>query len=230
MIKLINIEKSYGRVKALKGVDLEIKQGEIYLILGPNGAGKTTLMKIILGLLFPDKGQVILERKLRFGYMQEEKLAGLSWRVKKYLRFIGKVAGAEGNLKGKLDELLEEFNLIEKSKYRIRELSHGQRQRLKLIQVALIDPEVLILDEPTSGLDPLGKAQIRGWIKKEKERGKTIIITTHLLDEMEKIADKYVILARGKKLEEGEIKDLKGTSLEERFLDVVKGYENEGNI
>lgn len=125
---------------------------------------------------------------------------------------------------------MERLKLKEKRESRIKELSHGLKQRLKWAQAILLEPEILVLDEPTSGLDPIGKVEMRKWIKEEKEKGKTIIISSHLLDEMEKIGDRFIILVNGKKKDEGLIEKLKEKDLEAHFYNVVKGESNEGNI
>ncbi len=231
MIEAIDIKKSYKNVKALKGISFEVKKGEIFLILGPNGAGKTTLMKIILGILFPDDGKVLLERKVTFGYMQEEKIGKPDWRVERYLRFIGGLSRMDKKtLNERVELLLERFDLKEKRNVRIKELSQGMRQRVKWLQCVLLEPEILILDEPTSGLDPIGKIEMRNWIKEERDKGKTIIISSHLLDEMEKIGDRFMILAKGNKKDEGVISSLDGKDLEAHFLKVVKVGSDEGSI
>jgi len=231
MIEVINIEKSYKDIKALKGVSFKVKEGEIFLILGPNGAGKTTLMKIILGLLFPDEGKILLERKVTFGYMQEEKVGKPDWKVERYLRFVGELGGLDKKeIENRIELLLERLGLKEKRNVRIKELSHGLRQRVKWAQSILLEPDVLILDEPTSGLDPIGKIEMRNWIKEEKEKGKTIIISSHLLDEMEKIGDRFLILVKGEIKDEGEIRNLQGKDLETHFYNIVKGESNEANF
>lgn len=231
MIKIIDLKKSYKKVKALKGISFEIKEGEIFLILGPNGAGKTTLIKIILGILFPDHGKVLFKRKVTFGYMQEEEMGKCDWKVERYLRFIGELGGLDRKtLNHRMDFLFEKLGLKGKRVSRIKELSHGLRQRLKWAQAVLLEPEVLVLDEPTSGLDPIGKVEIRNWMKEEKTKGKTIIISSHLLDEMEKIGDRFMILANGEKKDEGIIGRLEEKDLETHFYDVVKGESGEGSI
>lgn len=231
MINVIDLKKSYRDVRALKGVSFEVKEGEIFLVLGPNGAGKTTLIKTILGLLFPDDGKVSFQKKATFGYMQEEKIGKPEWKVERYLRFVGELAGLDTRtINDRIELLLERLGLKEKREARIKELSHGLRQRVKWAQSVLLDPEILILDEPTSGLDPIGKVEMRQWIKEEKDKGKTIIISSHLLDEMEKIGDRFMILVKGEKKNEEMIGKLEGKDLEAYFYDVVKGEGDEGSV
>ncbi|MCM8804421.1 MAG: ABC transporter ATP-binding protein [Candidatus Omnitrophica bacterium] len=162
MIEVSNIKKHYGKTLALKEVSLKVEKGEIFLILGPNGAGKTTLIKIILGLLFPDDGRVILPERCVFGYMPEENVGKPDWKVERYLKFIGELCKIEKEtLYKRLYFFLEKFGLKDKRNAKIKELSHGMKQRVKLIQALLITPDILLLDEPTSGLDPIGKIEMR---------------------------------------------------------------------
>jgi len=223
MIEVLNVRKSYKDVEALKGVDLTIKENEITLILGPNGAGKTTLMKIILGILFPDSGEVIFKRDIRFGYMQEERVGKLNWTVGRYLKFIAELCGMDGKtFNKKLDSLLEQFELKKKRNAQIGTLSSGQKQRVKWIQSIIVEPDILMLDEPTLGLDPIGKVEMRKSIKEQKEKGKTVIVSSHLLDEVEKYGDNYIILVDGKVKDEGKVKEVGEKDLETYFYKTVK--------
>jgi ABC-2 type transport system ATP-binding protein len=230
MISLSGVKKSYASVQALAGIDLKIEEGEIFLLLGPNGSGKTTLMKIIMGLLFPDEGNVVFQKKVRIGYMQEEKFAKTDWSVEQYLRFIGELGGMSiPDISNRLSLLLKRYGLHEKKNTKIRELSKGLRQRVKWMQALFLDPDLYILDEPTSGLDPICKVEMRQWIKNEYERGKTILITSHLLDEMEKIGSRFVILHQGKIKGQGAVSDLKTEDLESFFYRIVKETKNENH-
>lgn len=230
MINIFAVKKRYPRVQALEGIDLDIAEGQIFLLLGPNGAGKTTLIKIMLGLLFADEGQVHFSKKIRFGYMQEEKFPKTDWSVETYLRFIGELSEMKpGKIEDRVVLLLEKFALTEKRRSKIRDLSKGLRQRLKWAQALFMDPEVLVLDEPSSGLDPIGKIEMRQWIKEEYEKGKTIIISTHMLDEMEKLGSHFAILDRGRIKKQGAVADLKTEGLESFFYRVIKGKDNENH-
>jgi ABC-2 type transport system ATP-binding protein len=223
MIEIKNISKSYKKVKALDNVSVKITEGEIFLLLGPNGAGKTTLLKLLLELIFPDSGSIVINRDIKIGYMQEEKFGKSEWKVDQILRCVGELGNIPvDELNKRIEEVLEKCQLLKKRKAKIKELSKGLRQRVKWAQTVLLNPPLLILDEPTSGLDPIGKVEIREWIKEEKEKGKTIIISTHLLDEMEKIGTYFSILVNGKLVDEGKVDKLVSKDLETYFYNIVK--------
>jgi ABC-2 type transport system ATP-binding protein len=231
MIEIKNIKKSYKETNALKGISLSVKKGETLLILGPNGAGKTTLMKVLLGLIYPDAGEISIDGDVKIGYMQEERFGKPGWTVLRLLRYAGELAGLEGDvLEERIDVMLRKFQVEKKKNSRIKELSKGLRQRVKCAQAALIDPDIFILDEPTSGLDPIGKIEMRNWIKEENEKGKTIIISSHLLDEMEKTGTRFTILVEGEIRDEGDIGKLPARDLEQYFYNIVKGEQNEDRI
>lgn len=224
MIEIKNISKTYKKVKALDNVSVKIEKGEIFLLLGNNGAGKTTLLKLILRLIFPDSGSIVLNRKnLKIGYMQEEKFGKSEWTVEQILKCVGELENISMyELNKKIEDVLLKCQLLKKRKAKIKELSKGLKQRIKWAQAILLDPPLLILDEPTSGLDPMGKIEVRRWIKKEKDKGKTIIISTHLLDEMEKIGTYFSILTNGKLADEGKINKLVSEDLETHFYNIIK--------
>ncbi|MFQ6083725.1 MAG: ABC transporter ATP-binding protein [Candidatus Aminicenantia bacterium] len=222
MIEIEDLKKTYnGKIEALKGISFKVKKGEIALFLGPNGAGKTTAIKIILGLRRADSGRVNLFSH-NIGYMPEGEIGKKDWKVEDYLKFLAQLRGVQ-DVKNKVDKLLEKYNAKEMRKMKLRELSKGMRQRIKWIQAVLSEPEILILDEPTSGFDPLGKIEIRKWIKEKKEEGRTILISSHLLDEMEKTGDNYTIINNGLIVNKGRIDEIKEKGLEEHFYEVVKG-------
>jgi len=231
MIKVENIKKAYRGVEALKGVNLRVGKGEVLLILGPNGAGKTTLVRIILGLLFQDEGKISINKNIRIGYMKEDDFGKESWKVARLLRYICELNGIKKDiLTNRVKEVVKNVELNKKTNKKINQLSKGMKQRVKWAQAALVNPDLYILDEPTSGLDPIGKYNIRKWMKEEKEKGKTFIISSHLLDEMEKIGDRFMILVNGKKKIEDEINKLTEKDLENYFIEIVKGDSNENNF
>ena len=234
MIKITDIKKSYKDVNALKGINLTIEENKITLLLGPNGAGKTTLIKIILGILFPDSGTVVFKREARIGYMQEGQVGKPDWTVERYLRFIGELCEIDRKLLSKkLEVLFDRYELKEKRNASITSLSSGQKQRVKWIQSIIVEPDVLVLDEPTSGLDPIGKIEMRKHIMQEKEKGKTVLVSSHLLDEVEKYGDNYLILVDGRIIDRGNVKSVSEKDLETYFYQIVsdsKGVRDENDI
>jgi len=222
MIEIKDLRKAYnGKIEALKGISFKVKKGEIALFLGPNGAGKTTTIKIILGLRRADSGRANLLSH-NIGYIPEGEIGKRDWKVESYLKFLAQMRGVQ-DVENKVDNLLEKYNAKQMRQMKLKELSKGMHQRIKWIQAVLSEPEILILDEPTSGFDPLGKIEIRKWIKEKKEEGTTILISSHFLDEMQKIGDSYTIINQGLIVDKGKIDEIKEKGLEEHFYEIVKG-------
>jgi ABC-2 type transport system ATP-binding protein len=222
----------------LKGIDLQIEEGEIFGILGPNGAGKTTLLSILSTLLFPDRGkiQILGMDGLRDGHRVREKVnissgnANFLWSltVKENLHFYGMLYGLNGNRRAeKIKALIKLFNLEEHEDVPFDRLSTGMKQRLSLAKSLLNDPSVLFLDEPTVGLDPSVSITIREQIRLiQKERRMTVLLTTHNMKEAEYLCDRIAFLKGGEILTTGTTETLKRMI---RMGDVVK-IEFEGTI
>ena len=205
-IEVKNVTKNYGEQKALNDVSISIKPGEIVGFLGPNGAGKSTIMKIITCFIPQSEGKVsicgfdvetdAMEVKKRVGYLPEHNPLYLDMFVKEYLTFIAGLHGLK-NKKERVDEMLQLVGLEREQHKTIRALSKGYRQRVGLAQALIHDPEVLILDEPTTGLDPNQIEEIRNLIKKLGEQ-KTVMMSTHIMQEVEAICDRVIIINQGK--------------------------------
>lgn len=214
-IKVTNLVKSYGRIRALDGLDLSVCTGEVHGFLGPNGAGKTTAIRILLGLLRADSGDVRL-------------LDGDPWRdaveLHRRLAYVpgdvtlwpelsgGEVIDLLGRLRGKLDpkrraSLLDRFDLDPRKK--ARTYSKGNRQKVALIAALASDAELLLFDEPTAGLDPLMEAVFRECIAEERKKGRTVLLSSHILAEVEAICDRVTIIRKGKTVESGSLADLR---------------------
>ena len=219
---------------ALNGLSLEVGHGEIFGLLGPNGAGKTTLIKSILGLVNIRAGSIELFNqpylspgaKARLGYMPE--IANYYWFMTagEILGIFGALAGMKkAYLKEAIGDTLAAVGLSGEKDQLVRTFSKGMQVRLNIAQAILHDPEFLIFDEPFSGLDPLGRIDIRNILKKKKEEGKTIFLSSHELSEAELICDTMCIMRSGKVLKEGPIKKLlseKGEhSLENYFIKII---------
>ncbi len=219
MIEVRNVSKRFGQTVALDGISMTVERGEILGFLGPNGAGKSTAMKIITSFLAPDDGNVVvdgmdvgekpLDVRARIGYMPENVPLYTDMRVQEYLEFVGRARGLGGsNLKTRLNWAVEACQLEPVFKQSILELSKGFRQRTGLAQALIHDPEILILDEPTSGLDPLQIIGIRELIA-ELGRSKTILFSTHILQEVAPVTDRVVIINQGRIVADGRIGELK---------------------
>jgi ABC-type multidrug transport system ATPase subunit len=207
-----NITKNYGPVRALNGVSFEVQKGTVYGILGPNGSGKTTLLGIIMNILKPTSGSYQLldgepahEQRKRIGTLLETP------NFYHYLSAVQNLrinAAIKGRGEGDIDRVLDIVNLAQRKHSRFSTYSLGMKQRLAIAACLLGDPEVLVFDEPTNGLDPVGIAEIRELIKKLNQQGKTIIMASHLLDEVEKVCTHVAILKKGHLLTSGDVNEI----------------------
>lgn len=204
IVQVQNLQKSYGPVPAVRGVDLSINPGEIFGLLGPNGAGKTTTLECIIGLRQPDSGQIQVcgynaldqskEVKQRIGVQLQATALQDKIRVREALSLFASFYKKHADP----DRLLEQFSLTEKSKSRFETLSGGQKQRLAIALALVNEPEVLFLDEPTAGLDPQSRRELHAVVRKLREDGKTVLLTTHYIEEAEQLCDRIAIIDQGK--------------------------------
>jgi ABC-2 type transport system ATP-binding protein len=206
-----------GWLWALEPLDLTVMKGEVFGLLGPNGSGKSTTMKLLLGLLKPTSGEASIfgmpagsmEARSRLGFLPENPYFPAFLSGREVLRYYGKLSGLSGKrLEQRMDELLELVNLQESRHRTLKTYSKGMLQRIGLAQALLHDPDLLLLDEPTAGVDPLGSRQIRDILLDLKKRGKTIIFSSHLLEQVQEVSDRVAILHQGRKLKEGSLTDL----------------------
>ena len=207
-----------GRVLALEGLEMEVKKGEVFGLLGPNGSGKSTAMKMILGLLRPTSGSAevcgfragTIAARRQIGFLPENPYFPVFLSGAELVRYYGRLSGLGGaGLEKRVKELLELVRLGgEAGKRPLRTYSKGMLQRAGLAGALVGDPEILMLDEPTAGVDPAGSREIRDLMLELKTRGKTVIFSSHLLEQVEDVADRVIILHRGKKLREGRLEDL----------------------
>ncbi|MBN2712943.1 MAG: ATP-binding cassette domain-containing protein [Planctomycetes bacterium] len=219
MIKATGLTMNYGSVVALESASFEVAKGEVVGLLGPNGAGKSTTMKILTTYLYPTSGNAevggksILEEQLEvrrmIGYLPEVLPLYMNMEVGEYLDFVGRARGLDGaKLKERIDFVVDKCKLKKMFHRPIQELSKGYKQRTGLAQALIHDPEVLILDEPTSGLDPRQIQDIRDLVR-ELAKEKTIILSTHILQEAEAMADRIIIINNGKIVGQGTIGELR---------------------
>ncbi len=206
-----------GAVRALRDVRLAVESGEIFGLLGRNGAGKTTLVKVLLDLVRPTAGSAFLlgvparraAARRRVGYLPEDHRFPDYHTALSALAYYGGLSGmGGGELRERAKALLGLVGLAGVERRKIRGFSKGMKQRLGLAQALLADPEVLLLDEPTDGVDPLGRAEIRGILEEQKERGRTIFLNSHLLSEVERLCDRVAILEQGEIVRSGTIEEL----------------------
>ena len=223
IIETRNLTKVYrdfwGRpkVQALKALDLKVHRGEIFGLLGPNGSGKTTTIKLLLGLLFPTEGDAFIfgepttnvAKNERIGYLPEESYLYKFLNAEETLHFYGrlfKISAAERTKR--VGRLIDMVGLNAAKHRQLREYSKGMQRRIGLAQALINNPELILLDEPTSGLDPIGTAEIKELIRDLKTQGKTVVLSGHLLADMQDICDRIAILHRGELKELGKVSDL----------------------
>src|SRR5271156_1402873 len=202
---------------ALDHLDLQIKPGEVFGLLGPNGSGKSTTLKLLLGLIVPSDGEArvfglppeSLDARRRVGFLPENPYFYGFLNGDETLRFYGKLCGMSGpGLEQRIEELIELVGLQNGRERPLRSYSKGMLQRIGLAQAMMHDPDLLFLDEPTAGVDPLGSVQIRDLILKLKQMRKTVIFSSHLLEQVEEVSDRVAIFSLGKKVLEGSLQDL----------------------
>ncbi len=223
VIKAISLSKQFTdfwyrpKSLAVNDIDFEVKEGEIFGLLGPNGSGKSTTIKMILGLLYPSKGTVTVysksprdvKIKSRLGYLPEESYLYKYLTAFETLDFYGALFGLSAtDRKRRSEQLLEMVGLIHVKNKPVGEFSKGMSRRIGLAQSMINDPDLLILDEPTSGLDPIGCKEIKELIKFLKTRGKTVVISSHLLADVQDLCDRVIILYGGKIRGEGTLDQL----------------------
>lgn len=205
------------RVHALDGLSFSVAAGEVYGLLGPNGSGKTTTFKIALGLLRPDAGSVsvlghapgTLAARRATGYLPEDSALLPFLTARESLRLHGALAGlSRAESRRKTDELLEKVGLKQAADRRVLGFSKGMQRRLGIAGVLIGDPQLFILDEPTSGLDPLGAVEMKHLIADLRKQGKAVLISSHLLGELENVCDRVAFLNQGRLISEGTLEDL----------------------
>ena len=223
MISIENLHKKFGKNQVLKGIDLEIDEGGIFAVLGPNGSGKTTLIKSILGMVVPNSGSIKLNGKS----------VKNDWKYRNNIDYLPQIANFPGNLsvkelirmikdlrsykKADDERLIKLFNLEAFLDKKLSNLSGGTKQKVNLVLTFMFDSPLIILDEPTSGLDPISHLRLKELITQEKQKGKTILITSHIMSFVEEIADEIVFLLEGKIYFKGGIPALKAKTEQPDF-------------
>jgi len=219
MVKLSNLEKKFGKVKVLNGLNLSMKESGIVALLGPNGSGKTTLLKCILGMVIPDQGTITIN---------DNNIEG-NWEYRKEINYLPQIARFPdnitvneifhmiGDIRGDVvrkEELIELFGLESFRNKKLAHLSGGTRQKVNIVLSFMFDNHIMILDEPSAGLDPLSIIKLKELIMKEKERGKLIIFTTHIMSFVEEMADEILFILDGRLHFQGTFTQLKSKTSE----------------
>jgi len=237
-LEISGLVKFYDCKPAVDKLSLEIRRGELYALLGPNGAGKTTTLKMVAGLLAPDAGDISvcgidalkdpIEAKRVLAWLPDEPLIYDKLTPLEYLAFVAGLWGVPAQLaEHRAYDLLELLGLSHQANARCQGLSKGMRQKVALAGALIHDPELIILDEPLTGLDAGSARQVKAVLREHVSRGVTIIMTTHILDVAERMADRIGVIAHGRQIGEGTLEELRatagqdGSSLEDIFLELV---------
>jgi ABC-2 type transport system ATP-binding protein len=219
--KVFHIGFFRKRVEAVNGTSFRVNRGEIFGLLGPNGAGKTTTIKAILRLIFPTEGEIRLfgrsaddrEAARRVGYMPENPYIYQYLKPLEFLDLCGRLVGlSKSERQARSEDMIDKVGLRHAVDRPIGKFSKGMMQRIGLAQALLHDPELLVLDEPMSGLDPIGRKEVRDLLVEQRERGKTLLFTSHILSDVELLCDRIVIMQQGKITSEGQVHDLLETA------------------
>lgn len=215
MIEIRNCYKKFGKLQVLKNVSLSFQKGECIALVGPNGCGKTTLIKSILGMVLPDSGEIEFEGKSVFGdYLYREKIGYMpqigrypdNMTIGQIVDMIKQIRNNDADID---DELMKSFELEKMFDKKMRTLSGGTTQKVSAVLAFLFNPDVLILDEPTAGLDPLASEILKEKIISEKEKGKLILITSHLLSELDELITEIIFVQEGEVCFHKKVADLK---------------------
>lgn len=211
MVKIRDLKKSYKGFPVLRGLSMDINSGDVYGFLGRNGCGKTTTMNIICGVIPKDSGELKLgdgNKPVTIGYLPESPAIFSYMTAREYLGYIAACAEYEGDIKKRTDEVLEIVGLREAADRRTNGFSRGMTQRLGMGAAIFKDPELLIFDEPTSALDPQGRSEVINIIERLKGQGCTIVLSTHILSDVERVANRIGIVNGGIITEEGDMKTI----------------------
>ncbi len=223
MIEISKVTKQFGKFVALRDVSLSLERGRVTGIIGPNGSGKSTLIKSILGLVTPTTGTITVNGYLLDGSAEYRQWIGYMPQIARFpqdlkgYEILAMVKQLRPNIPTLEKELIDLFGLEHELPKRVRTLSGGTRQKLSTVVSCMYDPELLIFDEPTAGLDPLASTRLKEYILSLKARERTVLITTHIMGDLEELADDVVLLLEGKVRFAGSVRDLKMQTNEPRL-------------
>lgn len=210
MVTIRNLKKSYGKFPVLRGLNMDVLDGDVYGFLGRNGCGKSTTMNIICNVIPKDEGDVEINsgNPAKIGYLPESPVIFPYMTAEEYLEYIASCMEYEGNIKSRVAEVLDIVGLTSAAKRRTKGFSRGMTQRLGMGAAIIQKPDLLIFDEPTSALDPQGRLEVIDIIKRLKSMGSTIVLSTHILSDVERVANRIGIVRDGVITEEGSLKEI----------------------
>lgn len=229
-IELKNVSKSFGKFRAVDDLSFRVPRGIVFGLLGPNGAGKTTTIRMAMNITAPDSGEInVLGRPMdrdtqnRIGYLPEERGLYRKMKVLDHLYFLAAIKEVNRETaRARIEEWLDKMELRPWLNKKVDELSKGMQQKVQFIATIVHDPEVLILDEVFSGLDPINTALVKDYLSAFRAKGKTIVFSTHVLEQAEKLCDEICLMAKSKKILEGNLKELKRTQAEGQIRMTLK--------
>ncbi len=216
-LQVLEIKKRYGSVQAVDGISLTASPGKIYGLLGPNGAGKTTTIRMIMNIIAPDEGQILFDGKPirpgdknRIGYLPEERGLYRKMVLNELLQYFASLKGGRrGYIQDRIDGWLERFDLSEWKMRKVEELSKGMSQKVQFIVSVLHEPDILVLDEPFAGLDPVSTEALRKAVLDLKKQGKTILLSTHIMEQAERMCGEILIIDSGREVLCGSVEAIK---------------------
>jgi ABC-2 type transport system ATP-binding protein len=234
-IELEGVSKSFGKFRAVDNLSFRVPRGVVFGLLGPNGAGKTTTIRMIMNITAPDSGEIrVLGRPMdrevqnRVGYLPEERGLYRKMKVIDHLLFLADIKSVDRDAaRRRIAEWLDKMELRPWLNKKVDELSKGMQQKVQFIATSVHDPEVLILDEVFSGLDPINTALVKDYLTDFRKRGKTIIFSTHVLEQAEKLCDEICLMARSRKILEGNLRDLKRRQAGEELRLAIEASPND---
>lgn len=213
MIRIDNLHKQFGKLKVLDGVTFQVESGGVVAVLGPNGSGKTTILKTILGMVLPDEGEAFFQNKSilkqwdyrnEIGYLPQIARFPENLTVQELIDMVKNIRSVGASE----EELIQRFGLNGFLDKKLSNLSGGTRQKVNIVLTFMFDSPLLILDEPTAGLDPVSLIRLKELIREEKEKGKTLLITTHIMSLVEELSDEIIFLLEGKIYFQGTVSQL----------------------
>lgn len=219
ILSVRNVVKTFGDVRAVDGVSFSVRKGTITGLLGRNGAGKTTTIRMITGIFMPDAGTIEwlggrndMPFRDLIGYLPEERGLYKQMKIVELLLFLAEIKGKRGAaVRAAIDRWLERFELTDRRDAKVEELSKGNQQKVQLIGTLLHDPDLIILDEPQSGLDPVNMVLVRNLLRDLRDEGRTILLSTHMMGEAERMADEIVLIHRGRVVLDGSIDQVRSS-------------------
>jgi ABC-2 type transport system ATP-binding protein len=227
VLTIDHVTKTFDGITAVDDLSFSIPEGVIFGFLGPNGAGKTTTMRMVLDVIRPDSGSIVWRgrpvgegERPRFGYLPEERGLYQKMRVKEQLVFFAQLDGADARSAAReVDEALDRFGIAERSNSRLEELSRGNQQKVQVIAALLHEPDLVLLDEPFTGLDPLNTKLLEERLYEFKNAGKTVVLSSHRMEQVEELCDEIAIISRGKLKLAGKVGEIRSRGVR-RVVDV----------